>query len=269
MHGADLDIPAFPDDSDHWEPDAAACAAAGSPSVLATAVADHLLAIAESPDPPAFIRAQALAPMNQIQVHLPADVNARHAERLLAIAENPQLNAFDQMEIASAAPLSRGHLNLGAGEFPALALLLAANAAAAAARTGAGTGNLSPEAGLRMITQALRLLRAEDPKTAWHGAAVLTLARQYDPSLPDFTTAIVSHPNTDVRAVAAARAMLSVPAQQVLVTDPSPQVRANLASRARELAPETIARLQLDEHPDVKRALAGSAQPTSATEDQP
>jgi hypothetical protein len=35
-------------------------------------------------------------------------VNARHAGRLPAIAENPVLSAFDQLEIASGDPLSRG-----------------------------------------------------------------------------------------------------------------------------------------------------------------
>jgi hypothetical protein len=62
--------------------------------------------------------------------------------------------------------------------------------------------------------------------------------------------------------VAAAGAVLDVTAQQVLATDPSAQVRANLASRASELTPEIIAALQLDEHPDVKRILASTAERT-------
>ena len=53
---------ASPDEADpeSWEPDEQSLAAAASPPVLATAVADHLLAVAESSNPPAFIRADAL-----------------------------------------------------------------------------------------------------------------------------------------------------------------------------------------------------------------
>jgi hypothetical protein len=60
--------------------------------------------------------------------------------------------------------------------------------------------------------------------------------------------------------VAAAAAILDVTAQRVLATDPSAQVRANLASRASELVPEVVATLQSDEHPDVKRALASATE---------
>ncbi|HJZ03159.1 MAG TPA: hypothetical protein VJ305_20755, partial [Streptosporangiaceae bacterium] len=105
-----------------WEPDGPSLAAAASPPVLATAVADHLVAIVESSNPPAFIRADALAARDLLRAHLPAEVNVRHAARLLAIAENPVLSEFDQLEIASGDPLSRGRLNLGARELPALAL---------------------------------------------------------------------------------------------------------------------------------------------------
>ena len=245
-----------------WEPDAPSLAAAASPPALATAVADHLLAIAESPNPPAFIRADALAARDLLRAHLPAEVNARHAARLLAIAENPVLSEFDQLEIASGDPLSRGRLNLGARELPALALVTAASAAAAAAQAGADIESFPPEAGSQMITHALQLLCGPDPENAKHGATVIALAYRYNPSLPDYTATLIAHPNAEVRTVAAAGAVLDVTAQQVLATDPSAQVRANLASRASELTPEIIAALQLDEHPDVKRILASTAERT-------
>ncbi|HET9898892.1 MAG TPA: hypothetical protein VFQ44_28545, partial [Streptosporangiaceae bacterium] len=241
---------------DNWEPDAASLAAAASPSELATAVADHFLAVAESPTPPAFVRADALVALDLLRPHLPPEANTRHSARLLALAENPVLSVFDQMELASGDPLSRGRLNLGARELPTLALVMAASAAASVAQAGAVAEDLPPGAGLRMITRALQLLRGPNPEAAKHGATTMILAYRYDPGLPDYRAALISHPNAEIRAVAAAAATLDTTAQQVLATDPSAQVRANLASRVSELASEVVARLQSDDHPDVKRALA-------------
>jgi hypothetical protein len=243
-----------------WQPDAPSLAAAASPSALATAVADHLLAVAESPDPPAFIRADALVALNLLRAHLPAEVNAGHAARLLALAENPALNTFDQMELASGDPLSRGRLNLGARELTTLALVMAASAAASASQAGADVEDLPPGAGLQMITRALQLLRDPDSGAAKHGATIMVLAYRHDPDLPDYRAMLVAHPYAEVRAVVAAAAILDVTAQRVLATDPSAQVRANLASRASELVPEVIASLRSDEHPDVKRALASTTE---------
>jgi hypothetical protein len=242
------------------EPDASSRTAAASPADVAAAVADHLLAIAESSNPPAFVRADALAALQSLQPHLPAKVNARHTGRLAAIAANPALNALDQWEIASGDPLSRGKLNLGARDLPALALLMAANATAAAGRLDADTEVLPPEAWSGMVTRALGLLRGSDPQTAWYGAVVLALANRHGHGLPDFGPLLVGHPNTDVRAVAAGRADLGPTAQRVLMTDPSPKVRANLASRVGELDPEVVAVLSSDTHPDVRRALAATAE---------
>lgn len=113
-----------------------------------------------------------------------------------------------------------------------------------------------------MITHALQLLRDPDPDAAKHGATVMALAYRYDPGLPDYRATLIAHPNPEVRAVAAAAAVLDVTAQRVLVTDPTAQVRANLASRASELLPEVIAALRSDEHPDVKRALTSTTEQT-------
>ena len=114
-----------------------------------------------------------------------------------------------------------------------------------------------------MITHAVQLLRGPDPDAAKHGAMALALAYRYDPGLPDYSTTLIAHPNAEVRAVAAAAAVLDVTAQRVLVTDPSAQVRANLASRVSELVPEVIAALRSDEHPDVMRALASTTERTA------
>jgi len=186
-------------------------------------------------------------------------VNARHAERLAAIAADPRLNEFDQWEIATGDSLSRGKLKLGAKEFPALALLLAANAAAAVDQPTAEAAILPPQAWPGMITQAIGLLRASDPDTATYGAVVLVLAHRHDPGLLGYGAMLAGHPDKGVRAVAAGRGVLNPATQRALMTDPSPQVRANLASRASELDPEVAAALHSDQHPDVLRALAGPA----------
>lgn len=242
-----------------WEPDAASRAAAAPPVEVATAVADHLVTVAESSNPPAFIRANALAALQQVQQCLPGKVNGRHAERLAAIAADPRLNEFDQWEIATDDPLSMGRLNLGAKEFPALALLLAANAAAAADQPDAEAGILPPQAWPGMIAQAIGLLRVPEPTTAMYGAVVLVLAHRHGPGLPGYGPLLAGHPDRSVRMVAAGRAVLDPAIQQVLMSDPSPQVRANLASRASELDPEVVAALHSDPHPDVQRALAEAA----------
>ena len=170
------------------------------------------------------------------------------------------MSVFDQLEIDSGDPLSRGRLNLGARELPGLALVMAASAAASAAQAGADIESLPQEGGRQMITHALQLLRGPDPEAAKHGAMVMALAYRYDPGLPDYRATLIAHPNAEVRAVAAAAAVLDVTAQEVLVTDPSAQVRTNLASRVSELVPAVIAVLQSDEHPDVKRALASTTE---------
>ena len=137
---------------------------------------------------------------------------------------------------------------------------MAASAAASAAQAGADIESLPQEGGRQMITHALQLLRGPDPEAAKHGAMVMALAYRYDPGLPDYRATLIAHPNAEVRAVAAAAAVLDVTAQEVLVTDPSAQVRTNLASRVSELVPAVIAVLQSDEHPDVKRALASTTE---------
>jgi hypothetical protein len=58
--------------------------------------------------------------------------------------------------------------------------------------------------------------------------------------------------------LAAAIGSLDNTTQQTFAEDPSPAVRANLASRARELDGNVLAVLQADEHLDVKRALAAA-----------
>jgi hypothetical protein len=245
-------------DPESWEPDEPSLLAAADPHVLAVAVADYLLSTAESSNPPVFVRADALVALDQLQAHLPADVNARHAGRLFAIASNPALNALDQAEIASSTPLSRGQLNLGARDFPSVALVMAAAATASAAQAGADPDRFMPEMGHQMIASAMQLLRGPDPETAVRGAVVLALAQRYAPGLPDYSAALAAHPNPDVRAVAAARAVLDTTTQRVLVTDPSAQVRVNLAGRASELDPEVITELRSDAHPGVQRALVAA-----------
>jgi hypothetical protein len=136
---------------------------------------------------------------------------------------------------------------------------MAAAATASAAQAGADPDGFMPEMGRQMIASAMQLLRGPDPGTAVHGAVVLSLAHRYAPGLPDYSAVLVAHPNPDVRAVAAARAALDTTTQRVLATDPSAQVRVNLAGRAGELDSEVIAELRSDAHPDVQRALAAAA----------
>jgi hypothetical protein len=185
-----------------------------------------------------------------------AEENGRLAGRLLAIAENPALNDLDQAELAAQDPLSRGRLDTGAKRLPMLALLMAAEAAAMAAEAGADVDGPPAEEMQPLVTQAMGLLHHSDQEAAKFGAAALARASRYDPGLAAYSTALIAHPSDEVRSVAAAVAVLDDTAQRILAADPSPQVRAKLAGRARELADDVIASLRTDTHVDVIRVLA-------------
>jgi hypothetical protein len=91
-------------------------------------------------------------------------------------------------------------------------------------------------------------------------SSIRALARltKYEPSLSHYATALMTHPVDEVRVAAAAIGSLDDTAQHAFAEDPSPAVRATLASRATELSGNVLAALQADEHLDVKRALAAA-----------
>jgi hypothetical protein len=238
-----------------WEPDQAAIVAAGPPTDVATAVARHLLLYAENQHAPAFIRTGAVAALHSLLRVLLPNVNGDLAGHLLAIAEDPALNDLDQAELASQDPLSRGRLDTGAKNLPVFALLAAATAAGLAAKTEPGIDSLSDQAVQRLFAQAIQLLHSPDPEAARYGAGALAWVSRYAPRLAPFTSALITHPTDKVRDVAAAMASLDEAAQRVLASDPSPQVRSTLASRASELADDVLSTLQADEHAQVRRVF--------------
>ena len=248
-------------DTPGTEPDPQARTAAGSPSDLAAAVAEHLLAVAESHDPPAFHRADAIAALHSLLGHLSPGQLVRAAGRLLAVAENPGLNAYDQLELSSQNPLSRGRLDIGARSLPTLALVTAATAAALAADREPEVERPSAHAVQIMISQAVQLLHSPDQQASKHGATVLAVLPKLEPSLARYADALIVHPNAGIRTVAASIAVLDEQAQRILAADSAPQVRAALAGRSRDLAGPVVALLRADEHPDVKRAMAAQAGP--------
>jgi len=237
------------------EPDAQARRAAGPPSDLTAAVAEHLLAVAEGHNPPAFYRADAVAALYSLLGRLTSDLNSRLASRLLAVAEEPSLNAFDQFELSSQDPLSRGRLDIGARSLPALAVVTAATAAALAADGDPEVERPSAHAVQIMIDQAVQLLHSPDQQASKYGATVLALVPKFEPGLARYADALIVHPNAGVRIVAASMAVLDEPAQHILAADSAPQVRAALASRGGDLADDVVAVLRADEHPEVKRAI--------------
>ena len=238
------------------QPDPQARIAAGPPASLTAAVAEHLVAVAEGHNAPAFYRAGAVAALHSLLGQLSPDLNSRVARRMIAIAESPGLTVFDELELSSQNRLSRGRLNLGARSLPALALVTAATAAALAADADPAVQRLSAEATENMINQAAQLLH--DPDQEAHGATVLALMPKFEPSLGRYADALIVHPSADVRTVAASMVVLDEQAQRILAADSSPQVRAALAGRPRELAEDVLSALQADEHADVQRALASS-----------
>ncbi len=188
--------------------------------------------------------------------HLPPAINHDLALRVLAIAENPAFSQFDEAIMGSQDPLSRGRLDFGAQNLPVLALVMTTEAAAAS--IAAGGAFHTGQAAQRVVTLALWLLRSTDGTTAKWGGAALARVTKYEPGLAHYATTLMTHPVDEVRAAAAAIGSLDNTTQQTFAEDPSPAVRANLASRARELGGNVLVVLQADEHLDVKRALAAA-----------
>ena len=238
--------------------DAQAQAAAGPPAVLAAEVAWHLFAIAESNHPPAFYRAEALSALHSLIPQLSPDLNRQLAIRLLAVAENPGLNEYDQVELASQDPLSRGRLDTGAKGLSTQALFVAADAAAFASAGGTATSLASPDMG-RLVAHAARLVRSADQETSQRGATALALASRCEASLAHYGAVLAVHPDEEVRVVAASTAALDEATQHILVTDPSPKVRSALAGRADDLATDVLTTLRTDENIMVKQALASAS----------
>lgn len=243
--------------NDAREPDAQALTAAGPASALADEVALYLLAIAESGYPPAFYRAEALSALHSFVSQLNPGLTRQLATRLLALAENPNLNEYDQAELASQDPLSRGRLNIGAKDLATQALVMAADAAAFASAGEPATSLTGPDM-RRLVTHAANLIRSADKETSKRGAIALALASRCEASLAHYGAVIAVHPDEEVRAVAASTAALGDASQRNLAIDPSPKVRAALARRTTELADDVIATLRADENVQVRQELASA-----------
>ena len=222
---------------------------------MAGAVAEHLVIYAQNQHAPGFIRTEAVAALLSLLRLLPPDLNVDLAGRLLAIAENPTLTELDQAEIASQDALSRGRLDTGAKNLPIFALLTAATAAGLAADAEPGIDTLPDQAVQSLFSHAVQLLHSPDPDASRYGAGALAWTSKYAPRLAPFTTALITHPSDEVRNVAAAMAILDEAAQRILAVDPSPQVRASLASRTGELSDDVLRTLRADQHPEVRRTL--------------
>jgi hypothetical protein len=231
-----------------WEPDQAAVIAAGPHRQAITALASHFLAIAESGSVPAFARTDALCAIRVLASRLAAETVRETAARLADISENPNLNEFDQAEIASQDPLSRGKLNTGAGQLSALALLTAAEVA-----TSCGA-SADPGMARLLAVRAALLLRSPDRDVASCAAAALARVAGIE-----FAAALVTHPLDRVREIAAAIAPLDDAAEQMLAADPAPKVRAALATRSNRPSPGVLQTLLADPHPDVADAAVRAA----------
>ena len=246
-----------------WVPDQAAIIAAGSPTDVIEAAVQRFLLIAENRETPAFARTDALVAIRTLIPHLPSEVaHSRLAERLLELAGNPNFNEFDQAELQSQDLLSRGRLNTGARQMPALALLIAAEAAEEAAKGEPEIDRMPANLLQQLAISAAALLNSPDPDTAKYAAAALAHASKTDPSLAGFATALVTSSSEQTRNVAAALVNLDQTTQHILAADPAPQVRVTLASRARELTPEVLNSLREDANAEVIHALTA----TTATE---
>ena len=258
-----------------WIPDQPAIIAAGRPMDVAEAVVRCFLRIATHENEPAFTRTDALVGIRTLIPHLPSwAVYSNLAERLVELAGNPRFNEFDQVELQSQDPLSRGRLNMGASQLPALALLIAAETAEAAAKSDPALECLSVNRLQGLAISSASFLKSPDQQIAKYAAGALAHASKVNGSLAGFGVSLITSPSEDIRKIAAFIVNLDETSQLILAADPAPQVRVTLARRARELTPQVLDTLRRDTNAEVVEALtaATAAEPaisgdTSGTAD--
>ncbi|MER5347143.1 hypothetical protein ABT030_44070 [Streptomyces mirabilis] len=236
-------------------PDDAAEVAAGPPQALAEAVAAHLTAMAEDSHDSAASRGQAAQALRKLARHLPQETAAQLARRLTALHQSPGYSETDLWEMNSSG-LSRFRTNAGSD-------LLAGRALAAGADMFAASRN--PDTLLTAEEQALaegilaaatQLLRSERTTACRLGAVSIIAVASAAPAFTGYTTSLLVHSDTHVRALGAQHAPGNSELLKALAQDPAFEVRVALASKGRNLPEEVRRLLARDPHVYVRHCLA-------------
>ena len=232
--------------------DDAAVIAAGQRDALAIAVARQLIALATDTTATAAERFQALVALHPLLRHLPRTVNSEFAPRLLQLHESPSLSAIDEWEIASNVPLSRSRIDTGAGSLAPVALVAAAEAFAHGRDSAALPSELEILIGRQLVAAAMPLHMNDHAR---FGAIAIVAVASAAPTFGHHATALLLHPNENVRALGVEQAPFDDILFAQLVNDHSALVRRQVAARASELQSSSRELLAGDQDVLVRRVL--------------
>jgi hypothetical protein len=177
--------------------------------------------------------------------------------RLLAVSQEPGLSDADQFELSMDTGLSRGRARTGAKVLGGFALVAAAEAFAAGRDPDRPAGAADRTAAEEVIAQAVTLMRdPADDETSNRLLGALSIAAVAR-SAPDFklyATGLLFSGDEQARAFGTTCTPGSPDLFRALAGDPSPKVRAAVASRAPELPDDVGDRLAGDAHAHVRHA---------------
>jgi len=229
--------------------------AAGPPSLLAEALARHLLAAARDALDLALARVQAVQALRLLIDKMAPAVAAGMVDPLLDIHSSPELSALDEMDLRMNDPLSRFQMGGGAGDLSPTALV----AAAEAFERGTADQGMRGAAGVarKIFAAALPLLRAAGDHPV-QGALAVAAIGGAAPELAYLSLSLAGHPDERVRAIGVRSIAADDALWARLAGDPSPSVRAAVARRAGELPPDVLTVLEGDPHLGVRRTVTAA-----------
>lgn len=208
---------------------AAAEPGAISPAEQLAAVVRHLISWAEDRHDIADSRASALKALRILRDHTEQAQRGELHERLLALADHPNLHSVDLFDQASKHPFSRAKFDTGSEHFAADALLAAAHFASTEAEATAVAQRLA---------HALIVGSVDAYDVELRASTLTELERLHATDL----TSALQHPAARIRATAASlwagRPEQSPNTAQVLAVDPDPRVRYELAAALTALPPD-------------------------------
>jgi len=242
------------------DPDEAAITAAGPPEALAIAVARKLTSMAGDVHQGGGPRANALFALRQLLPSLPQSVLPELIPEILRIIREPLLSAADQFEIDTDTGLSRARFRSGARDLVGLALVVAAEAFAAGRDATVPADDADRATADEIVALAAELLRdsAEKSQNPVLGALSVVAVARAAPDFALYATGLIFHGNEQVRGLGAGCVSGSPNLFRAMASDPSPNVRAAVAARARELPNEVRDHLAGDIHLAVRWGIANT-----------
>lgn len=241
--------------------DTAAQTAASTPEQLLRAVAGHMASLVKDATSSAASRLQTLHALRQLARRIPPEDADNIIQLLVAVHNNPEFSDTDLSEIASNSPLSAMKFNSGAHHLPGLALLTAAELFAVTCTSVGAITDQQRKFAHEVAASAARQLCDSDQESRNIGALTAVALASATPEFVKSINALLYHPDERVRAHGAAYAPIELHMASMLASDPSPTVRAALATRDEELPEHVRISLAQDPHAVVRHNLARERNP--------